>query len=321
MNAGPARRSPAGAGIDSGLPVLEAMRREGVRTVLARAGISAAVTAATVLKRHDEKARCTLLLYAGDERLVLKAWDADPAGFVELFEALERRGLASGSAPTVAPLVGYHRELAFVVQRWLGGRSAQELLADGAPTRAGELGAAWLRALWAAGVVVGPPRGADDVLDDVRSRATALGEAEPELGPLASAVVELLERAPPRRRPRDVLQHGTFRTDQVLDLGDGPGVLDWDSFARGVPEHDVGTFLAWLSYSGTARKRAGAADEAAAAARAFLAGLDGLDGDALAWYRAAASVKFARHAARRHKPRRIRRAEALLREARSLLDA
>jgi aminoglycoside phosphotransferase (APT) family kinase protein len=326
MNAAAPRRSQAEAGIeldiprDPRIPVLEAIRARGVRAVLARGGISVPVTGATLLKRHGDKTRCTLLLHAGDERLVLKAWDADPAGIVELLEALERHGLASGSAPTVPPLVGYDRELAFIVQRWLAGRSAHELLADGGAVRAGELGAAWLRAVWAAGVVAGPRRGAADVLDDVRSRAAALGDVE-ELGPLASAVMNLLEQAAPQRASRIVLQHGTFRTDQVIDLGDGPGVIDWDSFACGAPEHDAGTFLAWLSHAGTERKRPSAADEAAAAARAFMSDLEGLDGDALAWYRAAALLKFARHAARGQTPRRLRRAEALLREARSLLSA
>jgi aminoglycoside phosphotransferase (APT) family kinase protein len=327
MKGGPRRRSGAEAGIavevprDPRVPVLDAIRSRGIRAVLADAGVSAPVTAAKVLKRHDDKARCTLLLHAGAERLVLKAWDDDPAPLVELLQALEQRGLASGSAPTVAPLLGYDRDRAFVVQGWLDGPSAHTLLPCGAAPRAGELGAAWLRAAWAADVVVGAPREAHDVLDDVRSRGSALGRAEPELAPLASAVVDLLERTVPRRTTRIVLQHGTFRTDQVIDLGDGPGVLDWDSFARGAPEHDAGTFLGWLSYSGTARRRARAADEAAAAADAFTADLDGLDGDALAWYRAAALLKFARHAARRHKPRRLRRAAALLREARSLLEA
>jgi aminoglycoside phosphotransferase (APT) family kinase protein len=327
MKAGATRRSQAEAGIELGiprdlrLPVFDAIRARGIRAVLARAGISDRVTGATLLKRHGDKARCTLLLHGGDERLVLKAWDHDPATLVELLQALERQGLASGTAPTVAPLVGYDHELAFVVQAWLDGPSAQELLVGGAAPRAGALGAAWLRAVWASGVVVGPPRAAHDVLDDVRPRATALGEADPGLGSLAAAVVDSLERTAPQRARRIVLQHGTFRTDQVVDLGDGPGVLDWDSFGRGAPEHDAGTFLAWLSYSGTARKRASAEDEAAAAARSFLADLDGLDGDALAWYRAAALLKFARHSARRYKPRRLRRAEALLQEARSLLDA
>lgn len=324
MNGGAPRRSHVESGIaleiprSPRIPVLDAIRTRGIRPVLASAGISrGAATTATVLKQHGT--RCTLLVHAGDERLVLKAWDADPAPLVELLESLERHGLASGSGPTVAPLLGYDRSLAFVVQAWLEGRPAHELLASGAAARVGELGAAWLRAVWAAGVVAGPQRGPREVLDDVRRRAAALGEAEPELAPLASAVVAALERAAPRRPMRIVLQHGTFRSDQIVDLGDGPGVVDWDSFGRGAPEHDAGTFLAWLSYSGTARSRRAAAADAAAAARAFSAGLDRLDGDALAWYRAAALLKFARHAARRHKPRRLRRAEALLREARALL--
>jgi aminoglycoside phosphotransferase (APT) family kinase protein len=303
---------------DPHIPVLDAIRTRGIGAVLALAGVSAYVTAITVLKHHAS--RCTLLLNGGDERFVLKAWDVDPAPLVELHELLDEHGLASGSAPTVAPMLGYDRNLAFVVQAWLNGRSAHELLADGAGARAGELGAAWLRAVWESGIAAGPRRGPREVLDELDANATALGRQEPALVPAVSAVMELLERVTPPGATRPVLQHGTFRTDQLIDIGDGPGVLDWDSFGRGALEHDAGTFLAWLSYSGTARSGA-QATQAAVAARTFATGLDGVDDDALAWYRAAALVKFAGHSLRRRSSRRFARAESLLREARVLLSA
>jgi hypothetical protein len=323
MNAGTSRFSYAEAGIelelphDPRIPVLDAIQARGIRAVLGHAGVSASVNAVILLKHHPDRARCTLLVEGSRGRLVLKAWPDNPASLVELLQALEADGLASGSAPTVPPLRGYHSALAFVVQAWLEGPSAHELLAGGSGARAGELGAAWLRAAWASSVVAGPSRRVRDVLDDARSRAASLSEIDVELGPPATAVVELLERREPRSPTRVVLQHGTFRADQVIDLGDGPGVLDWDSFARGAAEHDAATFLAWFSYTRTGRVDSRTALEAE---RAFLDGLDGLDGDALAWYRAAALLKFARHAARRRKPRRLTRADELLREARALLE-
>ena len=75
----------------------------------------------------------------------------------------------------------------------------------------------------------------------------------------------------------------------MLDLGDGPGVIDWQRFGQGPIEIDAGMFLATLSRLGL--RHDGHASEAGRAEEAFLAETRGLvDERALAWYRGAALV-------------------------------
>ncbi len=104
----------------------------------------------------------------------------------------------------------------------------------------------------------------------------------------------------------------------MLDLGGGPGVIDWDSFKQGPLELDAGTLLGWLSRHTSGHPALAAA--VAEAEAALLEGISGLtDEGALLWYRAAALVKFAVRLALR-KPDRRPRSATLLAEARHLLD-
>ena len=91
--------------------------------------------------------------------------------------------------------------------------------------------------------------------------------------------------------------HGTLYSRHVLDLGDGPGVIDWQRFGQGPPELDAGVFLATIWR--IAQQDKTLAVEAARAERAFLGGTQDLLGArALAWHRAAALLHFAERASK-----------------------
>src|SRR5205807_10348438 len=77
----------------------------------------------------------------------------------------------------------------------------------------------------------------------------------------------------------------------ILDLGDGPGVIDWHRFGQGPVELDAGMFLATLSRLRLLHQAH--AGEATLAEQAFLEGTRGmLDERALAWHRAAALLQL-----------------------------
>src|SRR2546430_12637188 len=85
-----------------------------------------------------------------------------------------------------------------------------------------------------------------------------------------------LPPAPVRTQAREsapVLVHGTLYARHVIDLGDGPGVIDWQQFGQGPIEFDAGTFLATIWRIG--QKDAGLSPEAARTEEAFLAGTAG----------------------------------------------
>src|SRR5205807_10056158 len=77
----------------------------------------------------------------------------------------------------------------------------------------------------------------------------------------------------------------------ILDLGDGPGVIDWHRFGQGPVELDAGMFLATLSRLRLLHPAH--AGEALLAEQAFLEGTHSLlDERALAWHRAAALLQL-----------------------------
>ena len=128
-----------------------------------------------------------------------------------------------------------------------------------------------------------------------------------------------------QRQPKEGvahLVHGTLYDRHVLDLGDGPGLIDWDCFGQGPIELDAGMFLATIWRIGL--RYDALAGQAARAEQAFLAGTVGLlDERALAWYRAAALLRLASKAqeAKRQRPGWWARADALLGEAARLAEA
>jgi len=180
-----------------------------------------------------------------------------------------------------------------LVRRWIEGSSARELVVRGEGSRAGELAAAWLLAVSKleldAGRLFGPERA---VKDAGKSAATIAG-ADAALGRQAVAVAETMgARWPPDGRL--AVSNGSFRPKHVLDLVNGPGVIDWDGFSRAALELDGGMFLAGLAQLVEERPEAAAgADAAAGAFRRRLGRL--VKERALAWYEAGALLRLAKY--------------------------
>src|SRR5207248_3196095 len=96
----------------------------------------------------------------------------------------------------------------------------------------------------------------------------------------------------------DLLVHGSLYAHHVLDLGDGPGLIDWQKSGQGPAELDAGVFLATLWRLGMLQERL--AGEVARAEEVFLAETEGLlDKGALAWHSAATLLRLAKRVALR----------------------
>jgi hypothetical protein len=310
-----------GAGVlpdDPGIPALRALAAEGFGPLLERVGVSDDVQEVRLL-RH-QPGRCTFEATCGGRRLALKAYSPARAAALDLCDWLEGKGLASGRAPTTPPIIARSRSLGLLVTAWLEGPSGHELIGGGRPARAGELAAEWLRTEARLTARLGRSYGPDATLQEVARWTRKIGRVDPELGAEASAILTSLRVARPTLTHEGV-RHGDFSPEHVLDLGDGPGVIDWDSFRRGALELDAARFLGALSW--LAGERPGRAQGGAEAAASLRAGLDGLlDEGALAWYRAAVHVRLAKKLCRETpRPARWRaRARALLAEARGSIE-
>jgi hypothetical protein len=151
------------------------------------------------------------------------------------------------------------------------------------------------------------------LLRRAREWAAALRAADPGLRFATAALPQRATQTHPgESAPR--LVHGSLYARHLLDLGDGPGVIDWQDFGQGPVEFDAGTFLATVWRIGLRDDRL--AGEVARAERAFLAGVAGMvDTRALAWYRATALLMLARRLVHRRDGDWLARAQALLGEA------
>jgi hypothetical protein len=302
---------------DPGIPALRALAAEGFGSVLSRAGVSDDVEKVRLVG----PGRCTFEVTCGERRVALKAYSPARARALDLCEWLKGEGLASGRAPTVPPIVASSRSMGLLVMGWLDGASGHDLIEGGRAPRTGELAAEWLRVESGLSVELGRSYGPDAALQEVARWTRKIGRVDPTLGAESSAVMIGLRAAPPTNRHEGVRQ-GDFSPEHVLDLGDGPGVIDWDSFRQGALELDAARFLAALSW--LAGERSGRVESTAAAAAALRAGLDGLlDQRALAWYRAVVLVRLAKKLCR-ETPRPAgwrERARSLLTEARGAIDA
>jgi hypothetical protein len=309
---------------DPDIPALEEIRRRGIEEVFAEAGLSQAT--AVRVARHHPGLRCTLVARvrgrsesgSGAARAaVVKAYayKEDPWPLVDLLERWADGGPAGGSVPTVPPLLAFDSRLALVATGWLDGPSAEELIASGKGERAGALAAEWLRAAPSIAIDVGPLFGPRSALKDAAKSARSVEEESPSLGRgLWRLVRELASEPPAQRRP--IVGNGSFRPEHVLDLGDRPGVIDWDGFRRGAIELEGGMFLAGLSL--LSADRGALAAEAAAARESFRSGLaDAADERALSWYQACALARLAKF--RRKEAGWPERGSALVEEARALV--
>ena len=226
-------------------------------------------------------ARATFEVRSGDRRFAIKFYAEDPTSEARLYEKLARVGLASNSGPRAPRLVAWDPELRMIATSWLDGPTARHILKEGQGARAGHLAAQWLCHPRRRRVKLGPPRGRTYGLYQAGLAAGALSAANPSLGAAAKGVAKVLLQE--KIRERATLVHGTLYDRHILDLGDGPGVIDWQQFGQGPAELDGGMFLATISR--TALRRPSAAIEATHANEAFVEEAGGLlDHRLLEWY-------------------------------------
>jgi len=142
--------------------------------------------------------------------------------------------------------------------------------------------------------------------------AAALRAADPALRFAAAALPPRPTRARAVESPPNLV-HGTLYARHLLDLGDGPGLIDWQRFGQGPRELDAGTFLATIWRIGLKDERL--ASEARLAEETFVARTAGLlNACAVAWYRAAVLLRLACKCVRRRSDW-LAHGHALLREA------
>ena len=158
--------------------------------------------------------------------------------------------------------------------------------------------------------------GLGGLVDALRDRARGWVAGMRASDPAMRLAAGALPPAPARTRAKEsapCLVHGTLYARHIIDLGDGPGAIDWQQFGQGPVEFDAGTFLATIWRIGKKDQRLAA--EAKHTEEAFLAGTAGLlDAWAVAWYRAAMLLRLADKYARRGGAQLVD-AHALLSEA------
>ena len=299
---------------DPALPGLVAICTAGLAAAMPELGLGDGPID-LMLCGYTPGSRATLEVRTEDRRFAVKAYADDPASEVVLYQAFAAAALAGTSGGGVPRLLAWEPDLRLLAISWLEGTPANRLIKAGQGQRAGELAARWLWRVASLPIKLGPPLGPGDLLYQVGKSVAELSAADHGLGVAAKAVAVALKRAQPKNGyPR--LVHGTLYARHILDLGDGPGVIDWQRFGQGPIEIDAGMFLATLSRLGL--RHDGHASEAGRAEAAFLAETRGLvDERTLAWYRAAALVHLASRLLKRQPPPE---ALALLDEAARLAE-
>lgn len=294
---------------DPALPGLAAIRSLGLARAMPALGLQDSPVE-LISCRHVPKSHITLEARTGSGRFAVKAYAKDPSKEAELYLALGENGVAGTSECRVPPLLAWDRELKMLAIGWLEGPSAEQLILAGQGARAGELAAQWLRHAASLPIKLGPPYGAAEIA----ARKPRKIAADLALEMSATAIARKLRRIQPET-DSSRLVHGTFYSHHIIDLGNGPGVIDWEHFGQGPIELDAGIFLAsaWRTRMWPERPEA----EVTRAEESFLAGMDGLlDKDAVAWHRSAMLLRLACKLARRQDESDwSARAHALMREA------
>ncbi len=292
---------------DPALPALRAIATSGVRAALPFLDLGTGEVQVT-MRGYTEGKRMTLEVRSADRRIAVKAHSTHPDEEIELYTAL-----AGGSAGVSVPhLLGWDRDLRVMALEWLEGPTLLALTQRGEGRRAGELAATWLRAAAAMPVRFGPHHGADSLLAKAYKWADHLGGADASLGKAASEVARRLVTTQPVERAIRLV-HGSLYDRHILDLGDGPGLIDWDCFGQGSAELDAAVFLSVVWRSGLRPERQRASAEATAAFRAGTAGL--LDDGALAWHQAVMMLRLAHKKIRRSGDSAVTAARPFLVEA------
>ena len=277
---------------DPRLPGLMAIRDRGLARAIPALGLEQGGEDVSLeLCGYHPGARATLAARVGQRRVAVKAFADDPAPEAALYQALSAAGLAGASGARAPPLLAWDHALRVLVIGWLEGPTTHHLVKEGQGRRAGELAAQWVQGTASLPVKLGLPFGAAGMMHETRAWIGKLGMADLSIGAAARALAEALARTEPRDDGSVGLVHGTLYARHILDLGDGPGVIDWHRFGQGPVELDAGMFLATLCRLRLLHPTHAA--EALVAEQAFLEGTRGLlDERALAWHQAAALLQL-----------------------------
>ena len=280
---------------DPALPALAAIRTAGLAKLCPSLGLDDRPVE-LLLCGYSPGQRATLEAQAGDRRVAVKVYADDPALEGALYRALADAGLGGDSGARVPALLAWERDLRVLVIGWLEGPTAHQLVKDWRGARAGELAARWLQRVASLPIKLGPRLGAVQMLEKADDWVVTVTAADAALGTAAAALAGRLALTQPKEQAPHLV-HGTLYARHVLDLGDGPGVIDWQRFGQGPVELDAGMFLATVARLGLYHEKL--AGEVALAEEAFLAGTRGLfDERAVAWHRAAALLHLAARRAR-----------------------
>jgi len=277
---------------DPRLPGLMAIRDRGLARAIPALGLEqGGEGVALELCGYHPGARATLEARVGRRRFAVKAFADDPAPEAALYQALGAAALAGDSGARVPPLLAWDHDLRVLVIGWLEGPTTHQLVKQGQGRRAGELAAQWVQRTASLPVKLGLPFGAAGMMHETRAWIGTLGTADLSVGAAARALAEALARTEPRDDGSVGLVHGTLYARHILDVGDGPGVIDWHRFGQGPVELDAGMFLATLCRLRLLHPVH--AGEALLAEQAFVEGTRGLvDEGALAWHQAAALLQL-----------------------------
>jgi aminoglycoside phosphotransferase (APT) family kinase protein len=209
---------------------------------------------------------------------------------VNRLNQLVKAGLDSAEGPSITVVLGHSKPLGCFVTRWFEGPSGEDLIARGDGDRLAELVKQWVS------IAKTVQRGelevytAKSLLLDLHRWQDMIGAADSRLGAMAAACVSELSKCPPSGGTYGLV-HGSFAFLHLVDLGKGPGVLDWDEPRYGPIELDLGTMRASLVRQSLLR-----ADHAASAAQAAAAiGEISINEDAVAWFHQASLIKYAKH--------------------------
>jgi aminoglycoside phosphotransferase (APT) family kinase protein len=256
---------------DPALPGLGAICEAGLATAMPALQLDAPVD--LLLCGYRQGSRATLEVRAGERHFAVKLYAEDPAAEAALYRELATVGLTGAAGARVPALLAEDHKLRALVIGWLEGPTAEQLAQGGQGERAGELAACWLRRAASLPVRLGQPLGAPRVLKKAGKWVAALSAAHVALGAAGGTVAETLARTRPKESTPHLV-HGTLYARHLIDLGDGPGVIDWQRFGQGPAELDAGVFLATISRLGVRHEPLALAqshvllDEAARLARA-----------------------------------------------------
>src|SRR3989449_253570 len=235
---------------DPAMPALAAIRAAGLAGAIRVPGLGDGPVE-FLLRGYTPGSRAPFEARVGGRRVAVKAYAEDPAPEAALYEALAAAGLGGESDVRVPPLLAWDRDLRVLVIGWLEGPTLGELVKGGQGKRAGELAARWLRRTASLTVKLGPRLDAARMLYRARDWAASLVivSNDSALGTAATKLVGMLAKTRPKSSAPHLV-HGTLYARHILDLGDGPGVIDWQRFGQGPLELDAGTFLATISRLG-----------------------------------------------------------------------